>query len=65
MQSPAKVVVYRRTSTRKQTSGLEAQEADIARYLAATGALRIATFEEQESGKVRSSERPELRQGHS
>lgn len=55
-----RVVVYRRTSTRKQHLGLDAQEADIARYLAATGAQRIATFEEQESGKVRSSDRPEL-----
>lgn len=60
MQSATRVVVYRRTSTRKQNLGLDAQEADIARYLAATGAFRIATFEEQESGKVRSSERPEL-----
>jgi DNA invertase Pin-like site-specific DNA recombinase len=58
--STERVVVYRRTSTRKQDLGLEAQEADIARYLAATGAHRIATFEEQESGKVRSSDRPEL-----
>lgn len=55
-----RVVVYRRTSTRKQHLGLDAQEADIARYLAATGAQRIATFEEQESGKVRSGDRPEL-----
>jgi DNA invertase Pin-like site-specific DNA recombinase len=55
-----RVVVYRRTSTKKQHLGLDAQEADIARYLAATGALRIASFEEQESGKLRSGERPEL-----
>lgn len=55
-----RVVVYRRTSTRTQHLGLEAQEADIARYLSATGAQRIATFEEQESGKVRSADRPEL-----
>lgn len=60
MQFPVRVVVYRRTSTRKQNLGLDAQEADISRYLAATGALRLATFEEQESGKVRSSERPAL-----
>ncbi len=55
-----RVVVYRRTSTRNQHLGLDAQEADITRYLAATGAHRIATFEEQESGKVRSADRPEL-----
>jgi DNA invertase Pin-like site-specific DNA recombinase len=60
LQAAERVVVYRRTSTRKQDLGLEAQEADIARYLAATGARRIATFQEQESGKVRSSDRPEL-----
>jgi len=60
LQGIDRVVVYRRTSTRSQTLGLDAQEADIARYLAATGAKRIATFEEQESGMVRSADRPEL-----
>lgn len=60
LKTSDRVVVYRRTSTRTQSLGLDAQEADIARYLAATGAQRIATFEEKESGKVRSSDRPEL-----
>jgi DNA invertase Pin-like site-specific DNA recombinase len=60
LKAAERVVVYRRTSTRNQNLGLDAQEADIARYLAATGARRIATFEEQESGKVRSADRPEL-----
>lgn len=55
-----RVVVYRRTSTGKQNLGLDAQERDISAYLAATGAVRLSTFEEQESGKVRSSDRPEL-----
>lgn len=60
LTSTTRVVVYRRTSTRKQHLGLDVQEADISRYLAATGAQRLATFEEQESGKIRSSDRPEL-----
>jgi DNA invertase Pin-like site-specific DNA recombinase len=55
-----RVVVYRRTSTKKQHLGLEAQEHAIAGYLAMTGAQRLNTYEEQESGKIRSGERPAL-----
>jgi DNA invertase Pin-like site-specific DNA recombinase len=60
LKSVDKVVVYRRTSTRNQHLGLDVQERDIAGYLAMTGAQRLNTYEEQESGKIRSGERPEL-----
>src|SRR5512137_1971662 len=60
LNSVDKVVVYRRTSTRNQHLGLDVQERDIAGYLAMTGAQRLNTYEEQESGKIRSGERPEL-----
>jgi DNA invertase Pin-like site-specific DNA recombinase len=60
LKSVDRVVVYRRTSTRKQHLGLDVQERDIAAYLAMTGAQRLSTYEEQESGKIRSGERPQL-----
>jgi DNA invertase Pin-like site-specific DNA recombinase len=60
MKAVERVIVYRRTSTKSQNNGLGAQENDIARYLATTGAIRLNTYEEQESGKIRSSERPAL-----
>lgn len=60
LKSVDRVIVYRRTSTKGQHLGLDAQEALIAGYLASTGAQRLNTYEEQESGKIRTSERPEL-----
>jgi len=60
LKSVDRVIVYRRTSTKNQNLGLEAQENAIARYLAMTGAERLNTYEEKESGKIRTSERPEL-----
>jgi DNA invertase Pin-like site-specific DNA recombinase len=62
MKAVERVIVYRRTSTKSQNNGLSAQENDIARYLKATGAIRLNTYEEQESGKIRTSERPALAQ---
>jgi DNA invertase Pin-like site-specific DNA recombinase len=63
LKSTERVVVYRRVSTQKQGQsglGLEAQENLIAGYLAMTGAQRLSTYEESKSGKIRTSERPEL-----
>lgn len=65
LKSTERVVVYRRVSTEKQGRsglGLEAQEHLIAGYLAMTGAQRLRTYEESESGKKRISERPALSQ---
>lgn len=44
----------------KEGLGLEAQEALVSGYLAMTGAVRLATYEEKESGTIRAEERPEL-----
>lgn len=63
LKSTERVIVYRRVSTQKQGRsglGLEAQENLIAGYLAMTGAERLNTYEEAESGKKRVSKRPEL-----
>lgn len=63
LQSVDRVVVYRRVSDKSQGAtglGLGAQEKLIGDYLAMTGAHRIGTYEEVESGKVRSGDRPEL-----
>jgi DNA invertase Pin-like site-specific DNA recombinase len=63
LKSVDRVVIYKRVSTEKQGRsglGLEAQESLIASYLAMTGALRLSSYEEAESGKKRVSERSEL-----
>jgi DNA invertase Pin-like site-specific DNA recombinase len=63
LKSTERVVVYRRVSTESQRHsglGLAAQENLIAGYLAMTGAERLSTYEESKSGKIRTSERPEL-----
>jgi DNA invertase Pin-like site-specific DNA recombinase len=63
LKSVDRVVVYKRVSSQKQGRsglGLEAQEALVASYLAMTGAARLSSYQEAESGKKRVSERPEL-----
>jgi DNA invertase Pin-like site-specific DNA recombinase len=63
LKSVDRVVVYKRVSSQKQVRsglGLEAQEALVASFLAMTGAARLSSYEEVESGKKRVSERPEL-----
>jgi len=63
LKTADRVVIYKRVSTEKQGRsglGLEAQESLIASYLAMTGAVRLSTYKEAESGKKRMSERPEL-----
>jgi len=63
LKSVDRVVIYKRVSTEKQGRsglGLEAQEALIASYLATTGAVRLSSYQEAESGKKRVSKRPEL-----
>jgi DNA invertase Pin-like site-specific DNA recombinase len=56
-----KIIAYIRVSTKRQGRsglGLEAQEASIREYMRNTGASRLATYTEVESGKT--AERPEL-----
>jgi DNA invertase Pin-like site-specific DNA recombinase len=63
LKQTERVVIYKRVSTARQGRsglGLDAQEALIASYLGMTGAERISSYEEAESGKKRVSERPEL-----
>lgn len=63
LKSVDRVVVYKRVSTESQGRsglGLAAQEALISSYLAMTGAIRLSSYQEAESGKKRVSARPEL-----
>jgi DNA invertase Pin-like site-specific DNA recombinase len=62
LKAACKLVGYRRVSTARQGAsglGLEAQDAAIAAYVAATGCNLVSTFTEVESGK-RSTNRPQL-----
>jgi DNA invertase Pin-like site-specific DNA recombinase len=53
-------VAYYRTSTDRQNLGIEAQKADVARFLNGGSWELVAEFEEQESGK-RHENRPQLK----
>jgi len=64
MQNGTNIVTYRRVSDRKQLAsglGLEDQAAKLAQYAAYNHATVVKAFTEQESGKVKSGERAELK----
>lgn len=64
MQNGTKLVIYRRVSSRRQAIsglGLEDQAAKLAQYAAYNHATVVREFTEQESGKVKSGDRKELR----
>ena len=54
-----KYVAYYRTSTSRQEYGIEAQKADVLRYLTSKQGELIGSFEEHESGKF-SHNRPQM-----
>lgn len=59
-----RIVTYRRCSSRQQLAsglGLADQAAKLAHFAAYNGATVVKEFEEQESGKIKSSEREQLK----